>query len=59
MKITDLKNVSKELNNKFDSKRFEQLNEMSSFHKLNNHVTYEDNGTLYGYLKKQYLGSEK
>lgn len=49
----------KELNNKFDSKRFEQLNEMSSFHKLNNHVTYEDNGTLYGYLKKQYLGSEK
>lgn len=46
----------RELNDKFSSQRFKELDASLGIHKLNNHRQYEIDGTLYGYLKKRYLG---
>lgn len=48
--------MAKELNEAYSSQRFKELNESLGVHKLNNHLKYQEKGTLYGYLKKRYLG---
>lgn len=43
-----------ELNDKFSKKRFNQLRELCSVYKLNNHKNYKKDGTLYGFLLNKY-----
>lgn len=45
-----------ELNSKFSERRFSELNNMSSVHKLNNHKKYLTHNTLYGFLLSKYKG---
>lgn len=49
----------KELNSKFSQQLFEQLNSLSSVHKLNNHRSYDIGNTLYGFLVEIYGDGEK
>lgn len=48
--------MSKELNNGYDKERFKQLDNLSSVHKLNNHINYDFDGyTLYKFIIEKYL----
>lgn len=47
-----------ELNNKFSTKRWKQLKEYSSFHKLNNHLKYKLDSTIYSHILEEYRKNE-
>ena len=44
-----------ELNHKFDASRWDQLIQISGFHKLNHHNAYSKDDTVYKYILARYL----
>jgi hypothetical protein len=48
--------MQKELLNKYDKKRFNELKKISSVHKLSNHIKSKDvlDDSLYSYIEKMY-----
>ena len=47
-----------ELNHKFSTKRWEQITNYSSFHKLNHHLKYNQINTIYSYILDKFKKSE-
>ena len=43
-----------ELNEKYNEKRWQQIEAMSDFHKLNHHINYAMDGTMYEYVIRKY-----